>query len=91
MPGQQRMIRREQRLASRVGQTLALHYRRRRMLVVEQGRVGDEALLAHEFLGVQVPRWTAEADVALARNLASHAVVGHVVSFDAVIAGPAPG
>src|SRR5215510_5778643 len=65
---------------------LALHDRRGRVHVIEERGIGDEALLAHQFLGVQTAIGTAETYVALARNLPGHPVIRHIVSFDAKIA-----
>src|SRR5262252_1237501 len=70
------------------GHPLALHDRGRRVHVIEQRGIGDEAFLAHQFLGVQTAVGTAETDVSLARNLPGHPVIRHLVSFDAKIARP---
>ena len=54
--------------------------RRRDAAVVEQRRVGGEALLPHQLLVVQVPLGGAVLGVPLGRDAAGSAVVRHVVS-----------
>jgi hypothetical protein len=51
--------------------------RGRRVAVIEQRRVGREALLAHEFLGVQAAVGAPELSVPFVWHLADAAVVGH--------------
>jgi hypothetical protein len=51
------------------------------MHVIKQRRIRNEAFLAHELLGVQVPIRTAESDMTLTRNLSGDPVVRHVGSF----------
>src|SRR5215469_12747833 len=77
------MIRSKRSLGCDIGQALALHDGRRRVPVVEQRGVRDKTLLAHQFLGVETPVRTTEADVTLCRNLACNPVIRHIVSFDA--------
>ena len=58
------------------------------MPVVEQGRVGGEALLAHQLLGVEAAVGLAELGVPLARHLADAAVVRHLASRFVPFTGP---
>ena len=67
----------EGRLVGRARNRLGRHDRRRRVPVVEQRRVGGEALLTHQLLGVQAAVGPAELGVTLRRYLTGAAVVGH--------------
>ena len=73
--GLERQVRRPG--AGRRGELLGGHDRGRRVPVVEQGRVGGEALLAHQLLGVEAAVGLPELGVALAGHLADAAVVRH--------------
>jgi hypothetical protein len=55
------------------------------MNVVQQGRIGREALFAHKLLGVEATIGSIEADVTLSGNLAGNPVVRHIVSLDVMI------
>jgi hypothetical protein len=55
--------------------------------VVEQGRVGREALLAHQLLAEQVAVLVTKLGVALARQPTECSVVGHHVPFHCPIIG----
>src|SRR6202050_872264 len=89
MPGQQRMIRRHARICS-LFEALALSDARRRVDMVKQRGIGYEPFLTHQLLRIESAVGTAEAHMALSRNLPSNSVVRHIVSLDAKTARPCP-
>src|ERR1700733_7427104 len=87
MPWQQRMIRRHARVCSLI-EALALYDGRRRVDMEKERGIGDQPFPAHQPLRIESAVGTAEAHMALSRNLPSNSVVRHIVSLDAKTARP---
>ncbi len=88
VPGQQGMVRRGEHRRLAVHPTV--DDRRRKALVVEQGRVVGEALDTHQLLGVQAAVGLAEGGVALARDLTHLPVERHASPYAGAPVGQPP-